>query len=337
MEETLLSIIIPAHNAASTLERLIKSIQVKNEKIEIIIVENGSQDATLEVAHNLAEQYPYIRVMQSEKGVSAARNEGLKHAQGKWIAFADADDWFIPGTLSELIKHADADLTLFCYEAGKKKRIIASGHECFKGKECQSARVRMLENPTLYMPVWSKLFSGDIIRRYGLQFDKRLAFSEDSDFTFRYSKYCSSIAFSDKYMYHYDINDTSVMHTFDGKKTEQYLKAMQITSGSLDQEPQIIKDAFKKYILMHLNIVMVREVYVAANKESFSKKTADMKRILKKEPFASTLRSIKLSDCKSVRTLPIAMLKLKCYRIAGMIFQLKAAVNARREKAEAYK
>ena len=202
MKDILLSIIIPAHNAASTLERLIKSIPISDDNIEVIIIENGSQDNTFEIAQRLANRHRCIRVLQSEKGVSAARNEGLKCAKGKWIAFADADDWFMPEALSEITEHTSADLTLFGYETGKNNRCVdSSGQNYFRGKECEIARVRMIENPTLYMQVWSKIFSSDIIRRNNLQFDTRLSFSEDSDFTLRYTKYCKSIYFSAKRVY----------------------------------------------------------------------------------------------------------------------------------------
>ena len=137
MENILLSIIIPAHNAASTLERLIKSIPISNDNIEVIIIENGSKDNTFEIAQRLANRHRCIRALQSEKGVSAARNEGLKCAKGKWIAFADADDWFMPEALSEITEHTKADFTLFGYEAGKNNRCDdSSGQNYFRGKEC---------------------------------------------------------------------------------------------------------------------------------------------------------------------------------------------------------
>lgn len=334
MAEILISIIIPAHNAASTLRRLIESLEFEESMmIEIIIVENGSQDNTLETAKQLAVQFPCVKVFQSEKGVSAARNEGLRQAKGKWIMFADADDWFLPGAVTTLLEHVDrTDFTLFSFKAGLNKKNVAKlCGELFEKERCMSARVRMLENPTLYMQVWSKLFSGDIIRKNRLQFDTRLALSEDSDFTLRYSKYCNSIFFSDKRIYHYDMNSASVMHTFNGKKAEQYLRAMLISAKTVDKEPAIIRNAFKKYILIHLNIVMVREVFSKANTQCFSQKKQVMKSILLKEPFAYTLRTIKLSDCKGWRMIPIIMLKLRCYTVAALMFQTKVFINAKRE------
>ncbi len=333
MEDILISIIIPAHNAASTLGHLINSVQPKSlKKIEILIIENGSQDNTFEIAQKLSKQYSCIKVIQSEMGVSAARNKGLKNAMGKWIAFADADDMFLPGAISTLAEHTNADLTLFSYESGKKNKCIDTfGQSCFKDKECEIARVRMLENPTLYMPVWSKLFSADIIQRNNLQFDTRLSFSEDSDFTMRYTKYCKSIVFSNTKIYRYDLNTSSVMRSFDGKKAEKYLEAMKISLKKIKDESDSIKHAFMKYILMHLNIIMIREVFSVNNPLKYNDKIILMKKLVNEDLFSMAISKVNFCECNSLRMLPIFLLKLKLYSFAAIIFRCKAVINLKEE------
>lgn len=333
MEEIKLSIIIPAHNASATLERLVKSLFPFPPKgLEILVIENGSKDATTKTAVKLSNKFSCVKLYHSEKGVSNARNEGLIHARGKWIAFADADDWFLPHALSLMYSQAESDFVLYGFEAGEQKRSVAEhGGAMFKGKDCVSARIRMLENPTLYMTVWSKLFSGEIIRKHQLRFNPELKFSEDSDFTLRYTRYCSSIFFSDRMIYHYDLNNSSVMHVFDGKKAEEYLFAMRVAFASVQQETPTIQKAFEKYVLMHLNIVMVREVFSSANPKNNSGKMKQMRLFLNQEPFKTSLQNVKISECRSSRMLPILMLKLKCHSIAALAFRIKAEINRRRE------
>ena len=97
-EKILISYIIPAYNAADTLERAVESIThtCNMEKYEILIVENGSTDYTNSVALKLIQKYgENIKLIHSEKGVSRARNEGLKNARGEWIVFVDADDYIV--------------------------------------------------------------------------------------------------------------------------------------------------------------------------------------------------------------------------------------------------
>ena len=86
-----ISVIIPTYNRKHTLNRAIHSVLSQTfQPWEIIAVDDGSTDGTKEW---LAKMYPAIRyIHQSNSGVSAARNVGIKTAQGDWLAFLDSDD-----------------------------------------------------------------------------------------------------------------------------------------------------------------------------------------------------------------------------------------------------
>ncbi|MDJ0842743.1 glycosyltransferase family 2 protein [Crocosphaera sp.] len=86
------SVIIPTYNAERTIVETIKSVQHQTFKdLEIIIIDDGSEDNTLSILSNLEEKR--LTIYSSEhQGVSSARNLGITKAQGKWIAFLDADD-----------------------------------------------------------------------------------------------------------------------------------------------------------------------------------------------------------------------------------------------------
>lgn len=90
-----LSVIVPVYNAASTLGRCVESLlrQGLPETIyEIWLVDDGSTDGSSKICDDLAEAHFQIRVLhQDNAGVSAARNNGIEHAQGEWIAFIDAE------------------------------------------------------------------------------------------------------------------------------------------------------------------------------------------------------------------------------------------------------
>lgn len=89
------SVIIPAYNSAATLARAIESVRAQSWPAhEIIVVDDGSRDATAEVARQFGEA---VRVIQQpNSGVSVARNAGAAAASGDWLAFLDADDWYAP-------------------------------------------------------------------------------------------------------------------------------------------------------------------------------------------------------------------------------------------------
>lgn len=92
------SVVIPAYNAAATLARAIESVRAQTWPAhEIIVVDDGSQDATAEIAAGFGETVTLIR--QANSGVSVARNAGAAAASGDWLAFLDADDWYAPDRL----------------------------------------------------------------------------------------------------------------------------------------------------------------------------------------------------------------------------------------------
>ena len=95
-----ISFIIPAHNAAEYLVRSVHSILdlfQDTVPFEILIVENGSTDNTQELASELAADHDEVLLFHSETGLPQARNVGMRHADGEWICFVDADDLCEPG------------------------------------------------------------------------------------------------------------------------------------------------------------------------------------------------------------------------------------------------
>lgn len=98
MADTDVSVIIPAYNASRYIGRAVESVKKQTGLTwEIIIVENGSTDDTYDKCLEYANADDRIKVMQSNKGVSNARNKGLDNASGKWICFLDADDYLYDG------------------------------------------------------------------------------------------------------------------------------------------------------------------------------------------------------------------------------------------------
>jgi glycosyltransferase involved in cell wall biosynthesis len=105
------SVIIPAYNSAATLARAVDSVLAQSYPAqEIIVVDDGSMDATPEVAARYGAKLRYIR--QENAGVSAARNHGARIATGDWLAFLDADDWYYPNRLRLHAEWIDEDAAL---------------------------------------------------------------------------------------------------------------------------------------------------------------------------------------------------------------------------------
>lgn len=104
MAKPLISVIVPVYNGERYLKNCIESIEAQSyEPIEIIIVNDGSTDGTLELCVKLAKKYPNLRYITTDDlGVSASRNNGIALAKGDYLTFVDADDRIHPQMLQRL-------------------------------------------------------------------------------------------------------------------------------------------------------------------------------------------------------------------------------------------
>jgi GT2 family glycosyltransferase len=102
--------VICAFNAASTLRDAIRSVLAQTrDDLELIVVDDGSTDATPTVARSFESDPRMILVQQENRGLAAARNTGLARARGRYVGFNDADDLWMPTYLEELGRAMEAD------------------------------------------------------------------------------------------------------------------------------------------------------------------------------------------------------------------------------------
>ena len=103
----MISIVIPLYNKAKSIEKTVRCIQAQTyQDFEVVVVEGWSTDGSTEIIHRLAEEDPRIHVLmqQNRHGVTPARNESVEAAVSEHIAFLDADDYWEPTHLEQLVK-----------------------------------------------------------------------------------------------------------------------------------------------------------------------------------------------------------------------------------------
>ena len=178
------SIIVPVHNAESTITRCIESIVNQNVGLQVILIENGSTDDSASVCEILSRKYDCVEYYQSKlSGVSNARNIGLDKADGDIIGFCDADDYYEPNSLkkvSKIFEQYEIDIVymaLYIVNNGahtlrsvKKERIINS----FEAID------NVISNPCVMGSVWNKFFKKELIG--GHRFAEELSYLEDGYF-----------------------------------------------------------------------------------------------------------------------------------------------------------
>ncbi len=209
------SVIIPVYNSGRKLIRCVESLLSQSlTSIEIIIIDDGSDGETCAICNNLQEQSNRILVYHTEnQGVSAARNYGIVKASGKWIFFADSDDYADTDMLSIMKNAADrysAELVIAGYfitidpdELNKDIEVSYHDTVCMEGKNQIRDEMVNLWDSSLMYNVWNKLFLRDLISINGVFFPEGKVFNEDRDFVRKYLSCISNMVVLKECFYHY--------------------------------------------------------------------------------------------------------------------------------------
>lgn len=262
------SVIVPVHNTAQYLNKCIKSITNQTLKdIEIILVENGSTDNSLELCHGIASTDERIKVLHIEEGdLSKARNEGVKIATGEYMAFIDSDDTILPTMYEDMYTLANKyDLGMvnsnFCRTYDNKENVypfsqsgeirIVSAKEmvtlAFLGKIPNSACVNLFKKT---------LFDN-------LQFPEFVNY-EDRASVFLFMSQCGRGAVIFKAYYNYYQRKGSIIHTKEYKQYHDHILAdckrleFIIESGMFeDNEKPIVAKGCAKSLLRKLGHLLI--------------------------------------------------------------------------------
>ena len=193
MNSPLVSVIIPAYNAARTLETTVQSVYGQSlQDFEIVIVDDGSKDNTLEVAQRIAASDSRIKVVaQSNSGAAAARNAGIKAAMGEYVAFLDADDLWLPQKLERQIALLNSEKDAAAVQTGAY--YVNDDLEVLSVRPCVIPEDVLLE--TLLFRSFPALMSTLLVKRSA--FDKigllntKLVILEDWELAIRLSRFCN--------------------------------------------------------------------------------------------------------------------------------------------------
>ncbi len=218
--EKKVSIIVPVYNAEKYLGYTISSIRRQTYKnIEIILVNDGSADGSLQICGNYAAIDPRIRVIDLPNGgVSAARNRGLAEASGEYVQFVDADDVIhtdMTRKLVEVMETYQKDLVVCGFqmimldaELRKAGQILFSSKDL--GKECVLPRDVFFQNMSyilwkicLLEEVWNKIYRREIIEKHQILFPQAISLGEDFCFNMDYFQYMNGVVFIEEQFYYY--------------------------------------------------------------------------------------------------------------------------------------
>ncbi len=228
--KSLVSIIVPVYNVAPYIRECIESIQRQTyQEIEIVVVDDGSEDGSGSICEEIAASDSRIKVISQENaGVVTARSRGIDGSAGDYIMFVDGDDWIEPDMIETLIskgKVEDSDLVTsgVYYQETADKTIerydeFPEGTYLYEEQLGEILRVMLYDTDHGYVQrftpwIYNKLYRRDLVEVIYKEVAPNITFAEDSVFLYKYLLQCKSVSIIHQCCYHYRYRKESAMHT----------------------------------------------------------------------------------------------------------------------------
>lgn len=244
-----LSIVIPAYQCESTIRNCLDMVIASDMSgnYEVIVVNDGSKDSTLSILREYEQKCPDLIVIdQTNQGVSAARNSGIRRASGEYVTFVDSDDYTESSFVASLLEMMKDPADLIIFNSDKIGENGTVGNLNFSsdyvGLDKFGVYDRILHQK-LNQP-WGKLFRMSILRKHQILFQSEIAIGEDLTFLMDYFQYVQSVRFCDLLLYHYVYSTGSLSHAaMTEKRVQEFMKAYQAQEALLI-DPEINKHVF---------------------------------------------------------------------------------------------
>ena len=215
MLEDMISVVVPVYNAEKTIVKCAESIINQSYKnIQLILVNDGSKDSSLDICRELEKKYNNIIVIDKQnEGVSETRNKGIQASEGDYIIFVDSDDYIdkdMCKIMYEKLKKIDADVCMCAMTLHKEgDEIVNEIMECelYSREEIAKHLFEIYKTNYVNSPC-NKLYKKENIKD---MFSREISLGEDLLFNLKYFMNCEKAVFVNKGFYHYQfVNSDSL-------------------------------------------------------------------------------------------------------------------------------
>lgn len=216
MDKPKFSIVIPIYNAENTIARTIDTLKKFDfDDYEVLLINDGSTDQTEAIIRELIQNEPKFQLITTpNQGPGLARNEGIKHSNGQYLLFFDADDAPAKDILTEynylLNRQPETDLIVssFVFRTMEGEKLISEKENLvseykYTDHETFMKDMYQLMNKQLMYVVWNKCYRSDLLKQNQVFF-KGYSSCEDRIFNLNYYKYCEQVIMNPKIVYTYE-------------------------------------------------------------------------------------------------------------------------------------
>ena len=318
------SIITPVYNVERCIEKTINSIINQSCKdFEILLIDDGSKDKSIEIAKNLLinSDVNYRIISQENSGVSVARNKGICEAKGKYVCFLDSDDYIHKDYIKLMYEKAstcNCDLVFCDYtQVDSKDKVLVESTTRFledfiTGRE---AALKQL-SCDITIGMGSALYKTSIIKENSIFFDSSRKYAEDVVFTVKALLHMNKIISVNKTLMFYVRWESSVTNLVSLKHLDCYYSYVDLLeyvkdNGNLKEIDKFLIEYKIPYAVAHIFSVLSRD-------KNFNE---DLFKFLNKEDVKEYLRTYKIQkfnknyiryliQCKGILYFPNTLLKI---------------------------
>ena len=275
MSDILLSIVIPAYNSGCFLNQTLGELVIQGlQKCEIIVVNDGSTDNTEAVCMEFSNKYSAIRyISQSNRGVSVARNVGIKVAKGKFIYFFDSDDLLIDNTLDffrKMLEYKSNDspsIFMFGYELRRMNSAVKlRSSNILHKKELSSGLIKKnFFSKKIPWLICSCIFLKDFVLQNNLTFPEGIKIGEDIVFMAQAITVAHSLYYDKRICFIYQIRDDSVMQGYKGYGMDR-IKSFEVVRDAISNNSEYYLSARREANFFIANLYLANLVaYLKSN------------------------------------------------------------------------
>jgi glycosyltransferase involved in cell wall biosynthesis len=327
-----ISVVIPVYNVENYLHRCIDSLLNQTfQDFEIILIDDGSKDNSGKICDEYAQKDKRIKVFHKKNArVSAARNDGIKIAKGKYISFIDSDDWIEPEMYQEMINRAEKlnlDFIMCDYKKrsndyeDKRTQPIRGGYYSKRDIKNELFQCLIMFENIEYPPTisnWVCLFNLEFLKKNNLYYDEDIHYDEDSIFGSKIMYHANNFYYlKNQHYYNYYYNANSTTNTYNENKWNSFLK---INERLVKYFGKTIEYDFSRQIKINMLYLTLSALGQIKYSEKHGKERINMiKKIMFHPKVKELFKEFKLPNVSWKTKVIILLIKFKMVRLYSLI------------------
>ena len=270
MAEKTVSMIIPVYNVRDSLRKCLDSVADQTYKaLEVIVVNDGSPDDSLEIILEYTAKYPNFSCYTIEnRGLGGARNYGMEHATGDYVLFLDSDDYIAPNCVEVMVTAAEktgSDMVIAnCYDVREDGSVLLAYKNQYR-----SATTSLTQEPEILfnrVSAWGKLYKRELLE--GFSYVSRVWY-EDMRLTPKLYLRAKKISYVDDSLFFYVQREGSIMNNKNYRRNLEVIEAFRDLLGWFREQGayETYKDALEFLVIEHVAVSGIARVAMGKGKE----------------------------------------------------------------------